>query len=103
MPLHSERIAYEVQGVGMVGYVAVDETTRPSVRPGVLLMHEGGGQDDNVRLRADRLARLGFVAFALDYLGGGAQHSLAVAQARLGELFSDPGRLASWRWPATAS
>jgi dienelactone hydrolase len=56
----------------------------------VLLLHEGGGQDDNVRERADRLGALGYVAFALDYFGGGTEHPLAVAQARLGDLFADP-------------
>ena len=56
----------------------------------MLLLHEGSGQDDNVRTRADRLAALGYVAFALDYLGGGTQHPLAEAQARLGALFGDP-------------
>jgi dienelactone hydrolase len=88
--VHSERIAYEVQGVEMVGYLAMDETAGASIRPGVLLLHEGGGQDDNVRARANRLAALGYVAFALDYLGGGTQHPLAEAQARLGALFEDP-------------
>src|SRR5512144_3129864 len=87
--VRSERIAYEVQGVELVGYLAVDEATGSS-RPGVLLLHEGGGQDDNVRARADRLAALGYTPFALDYLGGGPQHPLTVAPARLGELFSDP-------------
>ena len=89
--LRTERIDYEALGVAMVGYLAVDEQPGGRVRPGVLLMHEGGGQDDNVRLRADRLAALGFVAFALDYLGGGRQHPLPFAQARLGELFEDLG------------
>ena len=58
-------------------------------RPGVVLVHEGGGQDDNVRGRADRLAGLGYVAFAVDYFGGGRVHPLATAQARLGELIED--------------
>lgn len=88
--VHSERINYEVQGVEMVGYLALEETAGASVRPGVLLLHEGAGQDGNVRARADRLAALGYVAFALDYLGGGTQHPLAEAQARLGALFEDP-------------
>jgi dienelactone hydrolase len=80
--LRSERIPYEVQGLGMVGYLAVDATTAPGERPGVLLLHEGGGQDDNVRARADRLAGLGYAAFALDYLGGGVQHELHPAGRR---------------------
>ena len=89
--LRTARIEYEVLGVAMVGYLAVDEESGGRDRPGVLLMHEGGGQDDNVRLRADRLARLGYIAFALDYFGGGCQHPLPFAQARLGELFEDLG------------
>jgi len=46
--------------------------------------------DDNVRSRADRLAALGYVAFALDYFGGGVQPPFPEAQARLGELIDDP-------------
>ena len=87
--LRRERISYDAEGTAMVGYLAVDERAGPDTRPGVLLLHEGGGQDDNVRARADRLAALGYAAFALDYLGGGTQHPLEVAQARLGELMTD--------------
>src|SRR5262249_35631382 len=56
---------------------------------GVLVLHEGGGQDDNARARTNRLAELGYVAFALDYLGGGTQHSSDVVQAKLGALWND--------------
>jgi dienelactone hydrolase len=88
--LRSDRIEYEALGVSMVGYLAVDDELGGSSRPGVLLMHEGSGQDDNVRRRADRLAELGYVAFVLDYFGGGCQHPLSFSQVRLGELFEDP-------------
>ena len=47
----------------MVGYLAINATDGEGDRPGVSLMHEGGGQDDNIRSRADRLAALGYVAF----------------------------------------
>ena len=85
--LRNERIEYEALGTAMVGYLAVDDEAGGRERPGVLLMHEGAGQDDNVRERADRLAGLGYVAFALDYFGGGRQPPIPAAQARLGELF----------------
>ena len=87
--LRTTRIEYEALGTAMVGYLAVDDELGGRDRPGVLLMHEGGGQDDNVRERADRLAGLGYAAFALDYFGGGRQHPLSVAQTRLGELFEN--------------
>jgi dienelactone hydrolase len=88
--VRTARIEYEALGVAMVGYLAVDDELAGRDRPGVLLMHEGLGQDDNVRLRADRLAGLGYVAFALDYFGGGCQHPLDFTRVRLGELFDDP-------------
>ena len=87
--MHTDRIEYQVRSVAMVGYLAVDRHAGADDKPAVLLMHEGGGQDDNVRARADRLAEVGYVAFVLDYLGGGCLHPLATAQARLGELFND--------------
>jgi dienelactone hydrolase len=84
-------VDYVVDDVGMVGYLAVDpENDRfGERRPGVLLAHEGGGQDDNVRARADRLGELGYVAFALDYFGAARQPPFAEAQTRLGELLDD--------------
>jgi len=88
--VRTQRLEYEALGIEMRGYLAVDDATVDGLRAAVLLMHEGGGQDDNVRLRAERLAELGYVAFALDYFGGGCVHSLAEAQTRLGELFEDP-------------
>ena len=87
--LRTSRVEYEALGIALVGHLAVDDERGARDRPGVLLMHEGGGQDDNVRERADRLAGLGYVAFALDYFGGGRQHPLPVAQTRLGELFEN--------------
>ena len=56
--LRTETIEYDVDGTTMVGYLAVDDSAaRPgATRPGVLLSHEGAGQDDNVRSRAERLA-----------------------------------------------
>jgi dienelactone hydrolase len=87
--LRTERIEYRARGEVMVGYLASARDAGSDLRPGVLLMHEGGGQDDNVRHRAERLAALGYVAFALDYFGGGTQLPLPEAQARLGTLFDD--------------
>jgi dienelactone hydrolase len=88
--VRTEQIHYQALDIDMVGHLAVEEAAGDADRPAVLLLHEGGGQDDNVRLRAERLAARGYLAFALDYLGGGRQHPLPQAQARLGELFADP-------------
>lgn len=89
--LDTRDIEYDVDGVTMRGHLArVDPLADGGTdRPGVLLLHEGAGMDDNVRSRADRLAALGYVAFALDYFGGGVQPPLEEAQAKIRALIDD--------------
>jgi dienelactone hydrolase len=90
--LRTRVIAYEVDGTTMEGHLAVDDgstATFEGRRPGVLVLHEGNGLDDNLRAKADRLAGLGYAAFALDYFGGGRQPPFEQAQARIGELIDD--------------
>jgi dienelactone hydrolase len=89
-PVHTEDIPYTADAIDMLGHLA-----RPdggSSRPAVLLCHEGGGLNDNVKARAERLADLGFVAFALDYFGGGRLLPLEEAMALLIPLTGDADR-----------
>jgi len=85
-------VSYEADGRTMVGTLAIPDGT--DRRPGVLVCHEGPGLDDHARSRAVRLAEeLGYVAFALDYHGGGRPlEDRAQMMARLGELRADPPR-----------
>jgi dienelactone hydrolase len=87
--VHIEDIAYAVDGTEMIGHLAYDEGA-PERRPAVLLCHEGPGLDEHVKGRAERLAELGYVAFALDYHGGGVPLPLEEAMPRLGVLMGDP-------------
>ena len=89
--MHVEDIAYEADDRRMVGHLAVDRD-RPGTRPAVLLCHEGPGLFDNIKERAERLAGLGYVAFALDYFGDGKPLPLDGFQERLGELMGDADR-----------
>ena len=87
-------ITYEADGRALVGLLALPDGSAPS--PGVLVSHEGPGLDDFGRSRATRLAELGYVAFALDYHGGGTPLTdRAAMMARLGELSADPARTRS--------
>jgi len=85
-------ISYEADGRTMIGFLALPDGT--DRRPGVLVSHEGPGLDDHARSRAVRLAEeLGYVAFALDYHGGGGPvEDRAQMMARIGELRADPPR-----------
>jgi len=86
--VHIEDIAYEVDGIEMIGHLAYDDGQRGR-RPGVIVSHEGPGLEDGVKGRAERLAELGYVAFALDYHGGGVMKPMEEAMAALGPLMAD--------------
>jgi dienelactone hydrolase len=62
-------ITYEADGTTMIGRLALPDGE--GQRPGVLIAHEGNGLDDYQKQRSERFAALGYVAFALDYYGGG--------------------------------
>lgn len=88
----TREIEYPADGRIMVGHLALPQGT--DQRPAVLIAHDGPGLNDYQRRRADRLADLGYVAFALDYHGGGRW--IADPQemlARIKELLADPDRL----------
>jgi dienelactone hydrolase len=63
-------IAYEDAGVHLDGYLAYDDAVAGR-RPGVLVVHEWWGLNEYARGRADQLAALGYVAFAVDMYGKG--------------------------------
>jgi dienelactone hydrolase len=88
----TESISYDVAGTTYVGYLALpggDER-----RAGVLICHEGNGLGPQVKERADQLARLGYVAFAVDYIGGGqVLADLPSMMAKLGALRGEPDRV----------
>ena len=68
--MHTESIEYHADDARRVGFLAVDRA-RAGTRPGVLIAHEASGISDIVKERARLLAELGYVAFALDYVGDG--------------------------------
>lgn len=84
-----EEIAYEVGGVRYVGTLYVDEA-RTGQRPGVLLAHEGPGVSDVCKGFARDLAALGYVAYAMDYHGGGAPVTIDEAMPKIVGWMGDP-------------
>jgi dienelactone hydrolase len=68
--LRTKTIEYKHNGKVLEGYLAYDDAVKGK-RPGVLVVHEWTGHNPFVRKRAEQLARLGYVAFALDMYGKG--------------------------------
>jgi dienelactone hydrolase len=67
----NKEIEYKHGDTTLRGYLAWDDSPSVGKRPGVLVVHEWMGHNDYVRRRADMLAKLGYVAFALDMYGKG--------------------------------
>ncbi|MGN8225242.1 dienelactone hydrolase family protein [Gracilimonas sp. BCB1] len=67
-----QEITYSTGEVTMNGYISQNENNFAK-RPGVLVVHEWWGHDAHARQAADELAKLGYVALAVDMYGEGKQ------------------------------
>lgn len=65
----TEEVSYSAGDTQLNGYIAYPSTRSPA--PAVLIVHEWWGHNDYARKRAEMLAELGYVAFALDMYGEG--------------------------------
>lgn len=70
--LRSERIEYRDGEQELEGYFAWDES-KAGKRPGVLVVHDWTGINPHTRAVADRLAKLGYAALAVDVYGKGVR------------------------------
>jgi len=84
--VRTERIEYRHGDAVLEGYLAYDDTMTGK-RPGVLVVHEWWGLNDFAKRRAELLARLGYVAFALDMYGKGTLTTDPKEAGRLAGLF----------------
>lgn len=68
-------IEYKYEDTTLKGFLAYDDEIKDK-RPGVLVVHEWWGLDDYAKMRAEMLAKLGYVAFCPDMYGQGkvAEH-----------------------------
>jgi dienelactone hydrolase len=84
--IKTQSIDYQQGGVTFQGYLAYDDSIQGK-RPGILICHEWWGLNDYPKHRAEQLAALGYVAFALDVYGKGVIATNPTDAARLsGEI-----------------
>ncbi|TRZ45266.1 dienelactone hydrolase family protein [Robertkochia solimangrovi] len=70
--IRSREVTYSADTTELKGYLVWDENKKGK-SPGILVVHEWWGHNDYSRQRAEMLAELGYVAFALDMYGDGKQ------------------------------
>jgi dienelactone hydrolase len=87
-----EVVEYRHGDAVLEGYLAYDNAIEGK-RPGVLVVHEWMGHNPYVRKRAEQLARLGYVAFALDMYGKGVRAKDAKEAAGLAGKYKGDRKL----------
>jgi dienelactone hydrolase len=93
--IQTRSFEYHQGATPLKGFLAWDDAAQGK-RPGVLVVHEWWGHNEHARNQAVRLARAGYVGFALDMYGNGklATHPQdAMAFAR--EATKDPAVMAA--------
>jgi dienelactone hydrolase len=80
--IHMEAVEYKDGDTVLEGYLAYDDAVEGK-RPGVLIVHEWWGLGAFQKQTAERLAELGYIAFALDMYGKG-------------KLTDDPTQAGKW-------
>jgi dienelactone hydrolase len=86
--MHTETLDYQDGSLTCEGYVAYDRAASGK-RPAVLVSHAWGGQGDLERRKAEQLADLGYVGFALDLYGKGIRGGSMEQNAKLMQPFLD--------------
>jgi carboxymethylenebutenolidase len=86
-----ERVAYgRVAGQPVFGYLARPSAAQDRPRPGLIVIHEWWGLNDNVRAEARRLAAEGYVTLAVDLYSGQTATEPPAAAKLAGELSRNP-------------
>ncbi len=87
--MKSEPLIYSHGKIDCQGYITYDETATTR-RPAVMVVHAWKGQDDFARQKAEALAHLGYVGFAVDMYGDGkTAHTSEQASEMMMPLFLD--------------
>ncbi len=68
--VQSKAVPYTYGETSFEGFLAWDDSVKGQ-RPGILVVHEWWGLNEYARSRAEQLAALGYVAFAVDMYGKG--------------------------------
>ncbi len=97
--MKTEVVEYKQGDTVLEGYLAYDDVVAGK-RPGVLVVHEWWGHTPYVRKRAEQLARLGYVAFALDMYGKGKVTNDAGEAGKISGAFKSDRKLARDRFNA---
>jgi carboxymethylenebutenolidase len=89
-PVLDEALAYgEGNKTNLVGYLAAPADAVEPL-PGIIVIHEWWGLNDNIKAMTRRLAGEGYIALAVDLYGGETAEDPAAAQALMAGVMAAP-------------
>jgi carboxymethylenebutenolidase len=90
VPVLEQELAYgEAQRSNLVGYLAMPQDAAEPL-PGIIVIHEWWGLNDNIKAMTRRLAGEGYVVLAVDLYGGARAETPEAAQALMTALLAEP-------------
>lgn len=88
--LKESNITYKMDSLTMDGFIVFDENIEGK-RPAVIVVHEWWGLNDYTKMRARELAKLGYIAMAMDMYGNGQRAESPDSAGKLATPFyEDP-------------
>lgn len=84
--IHTEAVEYKHHDAILEGYLAYDDALKGN-RPGILVVHEWTGIGDYIKMRTEELAKLGYIAFAIDMYGKGIRPEKREEAARQAGIY----------------
>ncbi|MGB3492192.1 MAG: dienelactone hydrolase family protein [Elainellaceae cyanobacterium] len=92
-PVMGQAVTYGlIDGEPVTGYLSMPEGVSDSI-PGVIVIHEWWGLNDNIRTMADRLAGEGYAALAVDLYRGGVAETPDDARSLVQSALETPDLL----------
>src|SRR6185503_161330 len=90
VPIFEQTLAYgEGRRSNHVGYLAMPQDAAEPP-PGIIVIHEWWGLNDDVKALTRRLAGEGYVALAVDLYGGRTAATPDVAETLMNDVYADP-------------
>ncbi len=85
--IKTQKMEYKGNGTTMEGYLAYDTDKKKGGRPAILIVHDWMGPSSFTKEKADKLAKEGYVALAVDIYGKGVRPKNEEEAAKLAEKF----------------
>jgi carboxymethylenebutenolidase len=90
LPVLEQTLAYgEGRRTNLVGYLAMPQDAAEPL-PGIIVIHEWWGLNDDIKAMTRRLAGEGYVALAVDLYNGKTASTPDVADALMTDVYADP-------------